>query len=318
LPYANITEDRDNWRKDFYNRFSEYVKDSENMVDAIFAINENIMEEVGVEYNVKRSRVDISPFQAIKEQMATCTGLSILLTDAFRSVGIPSRLAGTAMWTNMKGNHTWSEVWIDGEWMFTEYYPDTLNKSWFNAEAGKADPDNLIHWIYAVSYKPQDFYFPAGEQIFAMLNDLDESQIPKSWLMNYNKYKEKGKPNFEKYIYAENVTQRYIDLYKQTMESSPLKDDEMIANIVVYENQESKTSENRLNCRVDVYSNDEVVDFGYSPSRIDDNNNVLKIKLKKNTNYKFIISNTKYPELTNSVNIKTGNNASEEFLLSLQ
>ena len=170
LPYSNITEDRDPWRKEFYNRFSNYVKNCDNMADAIFAINNNIKEEVGVEYNVKRSRVDISPFQAMKECMATCTGLSILLTDAFRSVGLPSRLAGTAMWTNMKGNHTWSEVWIDGEWMFTEYYPDTLNRSWFVADAGKADPNNPIHWIYATSYKPTELYFPAGEQIFLMLD----------------------------------------------------------------------------------------------------------------------------------------------------
>ncbi len=54
LPYANISEDRDPWRKDFYERFSKYVKDKDNMVDAIFSINRNIKDEVGVEYNTKR------------------------------------------------------------------------------------------------------------------------------------------------------------------------------------------------------------------------------------------------------------------------
>ena len=67
----------------------------------------------------------------MKEKMATCTGLSFLLVDAFWSVGIPARMAGTPMWTNMKGNHSWVEVWVDGEWYFTEYYPEDLNKSWF-------------------------------------------------------------------------------------------------------------------------------------------------------------------------------------------
>ena len=130
LPYANISEDRDVWRKDFYERFASYADNSDNMVEAIMSIARNIKDEVDVEYNTKRSKVDISPLQAMKEHMATCTGLSILLTDAYRAVGIPSRLAGTAMWTNYKGNHTWSEVWIDGEWQFIEYYPDTLNQSW--------------------------------------------------------------------------------------------------------------------------------------------------------------------------------------------
>ena len=110
LPYAIISENRDPWRKDFFERFSKYVDDKDNIVDAIFAIARTINKEVKVEYNTKRSKVDLSPKEAMAENMATCTGLSIILTDAFRSVGIPSRLAGTAMWTNYKGNHTWSEI----------------------------------------------------------------------------------------------------------------------------------------------------------------------------------------------------------------
>lgn len=317
LPYSNITEDRDQWRKNFYERFSGYVKDCNTIAEAIYEVSQNIKDEVGVEYNVKRSRVDISPFQAMKEQMATCTGLSILLTDAFRSVGIPSRLAGTAMWTNMKGNHTWSEVWIDGEWMFTEYYPDTLNKSWFVADAGKADPSNPIHWIYAVSYKPTEIYFPAGEQIFLMLNDLDKSQIPKSWLKGYEKMKEKGNIDIEKYIYGENVTQRYIDLCKNSIEAAPLSDDETIANFVIYKDKDSQTSDMRLSCRVDVYSGEEKIDFGYSPSRIDDNNNFLKFKLKKNTSYNIELKNNEFPDQIKTLSVKTNGDNNQEFSLAL-
>jgi len=113
LPYASISEDRDAWRPIFYERFAKYAENEDNMVEAVLSIARNIKEEVNVEYNTKRSKVDISPLQAMKENMATCTGLSILLTNAYRAVGIPSRLAGTAMWTNYRGNHTWSEVWVD-------------------------------------------------------------------------------------------------------------------------------------------------------------------------------------------------------------
>ena len=165
LPYSNVAETRDPWRKDFFERFSKYVDGKENLKDAIFAIAKPINKEVNVEYNINRSIVDSSPKEAMAENMATCTGLSIILTDAFRSVGIPSRLAGTAMWTNMRGNHTWSEVWIDNQWKFIEYYPEDLNESWFLKDAGKADPTNPLHWIYAVSYKPTGQYYYAGKAV---------------------------------------------------------------------------------------------------------------------------------------------------------
>src|SRR6478735_7223849 len=160
LPYCNFDETRDNWRNDFYNKFSPLVKDCKNVYQAIDSVNKNIRNILLVDYNVKRSKVNISPLQSIKEKMATCTGLSFLLVDAFRSVGIPARMGGTPMRTNLKGNHNWVEVWIDGEWYFTEYYPDALNKSWFLADAGKADESNPKFWIYAASYKPKDTYFP--------------------------------------------------------------------------------------------------------------------------------------------------------------
>ena len=42
--------------------------------------------------------------------MATCTGLSIMLVEACRAVGIPARVAGIASWPGRGGNHTWVEV----------------------------------------------------------------------------------------------------------------------------------------------------------------------------------------------------------------
>ena len=58
LPYCNITEDRDNWRKDFYERFSYYVKDCKTIDEAIENVNKNIKEELGVEYNTNRRASD--------------------------------------------------------------------------------------------------------------------------------------------------------------------------------------------------------------------------------------------------------------------
>ncbi len=318
LPYANTSEDRDPWRKDFYERFNKYVKDKDNIVDAIFAINIPIKDELNVEYNTKRSRVDASPKQSIAEHMATCTGLSILLTDAFRSVGIPSRLAGTGMWTKMNGNHTWSEVLVDGDWMFTEYYPDTLNKSWFVADAGKADPENPIHWIYAVSYKPTDMYYGAGMQAMHLVNKVEPEMIPEMWKERLDRMKQMGRDLPEPYVYGVNVTQKYIDIYRQSMIDSKLDEDECLCNIVVYQNNASINSQGRVSVLVEIFKDGEKVDFGYSPSRTDDNNNFLKFKLKKNTEYIIYLSDPGKLERTSGEILISGAESDQEHTIVIE
>ncbi len=210
-----------------------------------------------MDYNTSRSIVNISPFQAEKENMATCTGLSFLLVDAFRAVGIPARIAGTPLWTNLRGNHNWVEVWIDGEWFFTEYYPDALNKSWFLADAGKADPENPIHWIYAASYKPSDTYFP------------------RVW-------KEGAKD-----VNGVNVTDRYIRLYQKELEGTIISEDEILVDVVLYQKADFKNAANRISEKVTVWEGEKEVVFGYTPSATDDLNKFLKFKLKRNTSYRF-------------------------------
>lgn len=290
LPYANTSEDRDPWRKDFYEKFAPKVNGLEDMVEAIFTINKPINTEVKVEYDTRRSKVDASPKQSMEENMATCTGLSMILTDAFRAVGIPSRLAGTGMWTNMKGNHTWSEVWVDGEWMFTEYYPDSLNKSWFVADAGKADPENEIHWIYAVSYKPTGMYYGAGTQAMHLISKVDSSKIPDQWKMRLKRMANSSFEMPEPYIWGHNVTQRYIDIYRTSLANQKLAENECMINIVVFQDANSTTSQDRTSVLVEVYQDDKKLDFGYSPAKTDDNNNFLKFKLKKDQFYTFQLS----------------------------
>lgn len=314
LPYANISETRDAWRKDFYERFAKYAEGQKSMTDAIFAIARKINKEVEVEYNTKRSKVDLSPLEAMAEHMATCTGLSMILTDAFRAVGIPSRLAGTAMWTNFKGNHTWSEVWVDKKWQFIEYYPDTLNQSWFVADAGKADPENPLHWIYAVSYKPTNlYYYPS--HMGHLMSIIDPNKLPEEMKSRFERMKSfAGKT--EPYIWGVNVTQRYLDIYKASLENMKLTENETMANVVVFRDKTSSVSESRISCRVDVFEGDKVVDFGYSPRKTDDMNQFLKFKLKKNSTYKLVATN---PELSinQSFTITTGNKPTEDFNLTI-
>jgi len=317
LPYTNVAETRDPWRKDFFERFSKYVETKKDLKEAIFAIANPINKEVKVEYNTKRSIVDSSPLEAMSENMATCTGLSIILTDAFRSVGIPSRLAGTAMWTNLKGNHTWSEVWIDNQWKFIEYYPDALNKSWFLADAGKADPSNPFHWIYAVSYKETDQYYYAGKAAIHLLNKIDVDKLPLSIRAEYQEWAKKAKKVVEKpYLFGVNVTQRYIDTYQESLKNKKLKEDELIAKFVIFKNKNTTKSEARLDCRVDLLENGKVIDFGYSPRATDDMNRFLNLKLKKNTKYEVVVSHAN-ENIKKSFDITTGKEIEDEFKLIL-
>ncbi len=175
LPYASMNETRDNWRQDFYDRFSKYVKDATTMEEAILAINKVIKDEVGVEYNTKRNKPHQSPYESMEIKMASCTGLSILLNDAFRAVGIPSRVAGIPAWTTKRGNHNWVEVWTpsDKQWHFTEYYPNGkgLDHGWLLADAAKANPKSFMHSVYATSWKSAEIHFP-------MVWDMTDQTVP--------------------------------------------------------------------------------------------------------------------------------------------
>ncbi len=162
LPYANINEGRDRWRAEFYERFRPLVKDAKTPAEAAAILNQNIFKILNVRYSTQRRKADQSPQESIKSGLASCTGLSILLIDACRAVGVPARFAGTPLWTNLSGNHSWVEVWDHG-WHFTgaaEPNGLELDKAWFVGNASTALRDDPRHAIFAVSYKRTSLDFP--------------------------------------------------------------------------------------------------------------------------------------------------------------
>jgi predicted peptidase len=162
LPYANVNERRDNWREDFHKRFRPLVQDARSPSAAAAILNQKVFALVGVRYSTKRQRPDQSPHESIESGLASCTGLSILLVDACRAVGVPARFAGTPLWTDKSGNHSWVEVWDRG-WHFTgaaEPTGDRLDEAWFVARAAAAPVDDPQHAIYAVSYRRTPLAFP--------------------------------------------------------------------------------------------------------------------------------------------------------------
>ena len=181
LPYANVDESRHPWRKELFDLCLPLVKDCKTPAEAAQRLNETIYKKLKVRYSTQRLKAEQSPQETIAGGTATCTGLSILLSDACRSVAVPARLAGTPLWMNKRGNHTWVEIW-DGRWHFTgACEPDArgLDHGWFENDAAQAQKDSIVHAIYAASFRKTDIKFPL---VWA----------PKS-----------------KFVSAENVTDRY-------------------------------------------------------------------------------------------------------------
>lgn len=162
LPYASLDETRESWRPEFYEQCSKLVKDCKTATEAAQTINKEFFNIIKVHYNTGRKAPNQSPAESKALGMATCTGLSIILVDACRSVGVPARIAGTALWANKRGNHTWIELY-DGEWFFTgadEYHKKGLNRAWFTGDASKAIANDWKHAIWASSWRRSGSHFP--------------------------------------------------------------------------------------------------------------------------------------------------------------
>jgi hypothetical protein len=161
LPYASINERRDDWRKDFYDRFMPIAKKCKTAGEAAIALNKETFQQFDVHYNAqKRPKPDQSPYESVKAKYASCTGLSVLAVDAFRAVAIPARFAGVPEWTGSPGNHSWAEMW-DGSWHILGAAESShLDQAWFNGKAAQANPANRLNRIYATSYERTGTSFP--------------------------------------------------------------------------------------------------------------------------------------------------------------
>ncbi len=161
LPYASINERRDRWRKDFFDRFMPLAKKCKTPGEAALMLNRTVFPTLGVRYHgSKRPKPDQSPYESTEAKFASCTGLSVMLIDACRAVGVPARFAGVPIWYNKSGNHSWVEVW-DRQWNFTgAAEPGKLNHAWFNGNARRADVNRRMFSIYASSFRRTGTSFP--------------------------------------------------------------------------------------------------------------------------------------------------------------
>jgi poly(3-hydroxybutyrate) depolymerase/transglutaminase-like putative cysteine protease len=163
LPYASVDESREAWRARLRGIALPLVGDRTDLAAAATAINRGLWPVVKVQYSTKRRKANQSPSESMETGLASCTGLSILLIDACRSVGIPARFVGVPMWMDGSGNHSWVEIWDGSAWRFTgaaEATGESLDQGWFTARAAEQRSDDPKHGIYAVTWQPSPLAFP--------------------------------------------------------------------------------------------------------------------------------------------------------------
>lgn len=185
LPYACLNEERDGSRKMLREKSLPLIADCKTPGEAAQRLNQKLFPLLHARYSTDRKRPDQSPTETIASGKATCSGLSILLADACRACGIPARVAGTPLWTNLRGNHTWVEVW-DGGWHFlgaAEPDPAGMDRGWFVGDAAKALKNVPQHAIYASSFKRTGLAFPlvwAPDIAWVPAVNVTERYTPKS------------------------------------------------------------------------------------------------------------------------------------------
>ena len=158
LPYANVNERRDAWRRDFYERFLPLVQTCATPGEAALRLAQEVLPTVGVQYHAaKRRRPDQSPYESMELGYASCTGMTILLVDACRAVAVPARLVSAPPWIN----HTWTEIW-DRQWHFVDIGSPELNQAWFVDLTRQADENQRENSLYAASWSPTDTWWPTG------------------------------------------------------------------------------------------------------------------------------------------------------------
>ena len=172
LPHASVTELRDSSRRAFRDRYFPLVKDCKKPGEAALLVNKSLFVDHKVTYNTKRLRTDQNSKESIAQGMATCTGLSIMLVEACRAVGVPARLAGIHSWPGRGGNHTWVEIWDNGWHFVGAAEPDSqgLDHAWFVGDASKAIKTQPKNAIFAVCYRETGVQFPLAWNPKAKIN----------------------------------------------------------------------------------------------------------------------------------------------------
>lgn len=263
LPYAVVNEPRDEWREQFRNLFAPLVSSCKTGREAALTVAACIQKTLHVKYSTER-RV---PHQGVKESLesgkVSCTGQSILLICALRSIGIPARMAGVVTWNHVRGNHNWVEAWCDGEWKMLEYNEKDFNTPWVMSAISMLDPRKPENAIYATSWKKK------AEGMF----------FPLVWEARYDRKRNALEfPPESRIVPAVNITKRYMKLASSWAASQPeyIPGSKLMLDITEDEGGKRR----RLPLHVSLKTEEgEVLAEGVTPGPSDDMRKFLEITL---------------------------------------
>jgi hypothetical protein len=163
LPYASLGETRENWRTDFSTRFSGLAGQGRSIEETVMALNREIFMHLGVVYGSPRRDMrsvlspdvlGVSPSESRTAGRALCYGLSILLVDAARALGIPARAAFIPRWPGLSDGHGWVEIYDGVRWRYVGALDQSrLDDTWFTERVARSDPGRAEHRVYASSFR---------------------------------------------------------------------------------------------------------------------------------------------------------------------
>lgn len=158
------------WRPVLTPMAEALVRDCGSAREAVLALATGLPKVTGVYYSPERRKPAMNVAEALAEKKVSCTGQSILLVCALRSVGIPARMVGLLTWNHVPGNHSWAEAWFEGEWHMIEYAERDFNTPWVMENIGMLDPQNPLQRIQALT--------PAGDTLFLPAYAMNRQELP--------------------------------------------------------------------------------------------------------------------------------------------
>lgn len=169
------------WRPLVTPMAQELVKNCTSAREAVLALATGLPKASGVHYSIERSKHNMNAIEALTEKKVSCTGQSVFLVCALRSVGIPARMVGVLTWNHVRGNHSWVEAWFENEWHMIEYAEQDFNTPWVMENIGMLDSHQPEQRIQALT--------PSGREPFLAAYAMNRVVVP-----------------------AENVSERYAAL----------------------------------------------------------------------------------------------------------
>ena len=247
-PDQFLDESASDWRGTMRSITLPLTKDAQTAQQAALRISRKLSKATGVHYSRKRSRACMNPMESLRDKKASCTGLSIFYAAALRSVGIPARIVGVLSWNHLRGNHTWTEVYLDNEWRMLEFNEKEFNTPWVMEAVGMLDSKQLYQRIMATSNRP-----PAAPSMYFCM----------PWDMSNNR------------IGAEDVSERYTKLARNWYEQSNIPADKQRLMIDLLPRSETVEQVELI----DTAGN--IIDRGMLPSPKDDMREMLRLMLPR-------------------------------------